>query len=62
MEETKNRCFGNGPGKEFYAKYHDYEWGIPIHNDQLLLELLILEGSQAGLSWETILKKHLLKN
>jgi DNA-3-methyladenine glycosylase I len=37
--------------------YHDREWGIPIHDDQLLFEFLILEGAQAGLSWETILKK-----
>lgn len=38
-------------------KYHDNEWGIPIHNDRLLFEFLILEGAQAGLSWNTILKK-----
>lgn len=37
--------------------YHDKEWGLPIHNDRLLFEFLILEGAQAGLSWETILKK-----
>jgi DNA-3-methyladenine glycosylase I len=37
--------------------YHDLEWGLPIHNDQPLFEFLILEGMQAGLSWETILKK-----
>jgi DNA-3-methyladenine glycosylase I len=54
---VKTRCFGNGPGKEFYADYHDYEWGIPQHDDQRLFELLILEGAQAGLSWETVLKK-----
>lgn len=53
----KNRCFGNGIGKEFYAAYHDNEWGVAIHDDQLLFELLILEGAQAGLSWETILKR-----
>jgi DNA-3-methyladenine glycosylase I len=55
--DNKNRCFGGGYGKEFYAHYHDYEWGIPVHDDQTLFELLILEGAQAGLSWETILKK-----
>jgi DNA-3-methyladenine glycosylase I len=53
----KNRCFGNGPGKEFYADYHDTQWGVPVHNDELLFEMLILEGAQAGLSWETILKR-----
>jgi DNA-3-methyladenine glycosylase I len=37
--------------------YHDHEWGVPIHSDHLLFELLVLEGAQAGLSWETILKK-----
>src|ERR1044072_40323 len=40
-----------------YARYHDTEWGVPIHDDRLLFEFLILEGAQAGLSWETILKK-----
>ncbi len=54
---TKSRCFGNAPGKEFYAEYHDYEWGIPVHDDRHLFEMLILEGAQAGLSWETILKR-----
>jgi DNA-3-methyladenine glycosylase I len=38
-------------------RYHDAEWGVPIHDDRLLFEFLILEGAQAGLSWETILKK-----
>jgi DNA-3-methyladenine glycosylase I len=56
-QEDKPRCFGNGRGKEYYAAYHDYEWGIPLHDDQRLFELLILEGAQAGLSWETVLKK-----
>jgi len=37
--------------------YHDMEWGVPVHNDRLLFEFLILEGAQAGLSWSTILKK-----
>jgi DNA-3-methyladenine glycosylase I len=37
--------------------YHDEEWGVPVHNDRLLFEFLILEGAQAGLSWETILNK-----
>src|SRR6188508_3700564 len=38
-------------------RYHDLEWGVPIHDDRLLFEFLILEGAQAGLSWSTILKK-----
>jgi DNA-3-methyladenine glycosylase I len=42
---------------EQYVEYHDQEWGVPIHDDRLLFEFLILEGAQAGLSWETILKK-----
>lgn len=40
-----------------YIQYHDQEWGIPLHDDRKLFEFLILEGSQAGLSWITILKK-----
>jgi len=40
-----------------YLKYHDREWGVPVHRDRGLFELLILEGAQAGLSWLTILKK-----
>lgn len=55
---TQNpRCFGGSPGKEFYAEYHDHEWGIPVHDDERLFEMLVLEGAQAGLSWETVLKK-----
>ena len=42
---------------ELYVQYHDMEWGVPVHDDRLLFEFLILEGAQAGLSWETILKK-----
>ena len=58
MEEVvKNRCFGNKPGQELYAEYHDKEWGVPVHDDIKLFEMLILEGAQAGLSWETVLKK-----
>lgn len=49
------RCFGTG--KDFYEKYHDEEWGIPVHDDQKHFEMLCLEISQAGLSWEIILKK-----
>src|SRR5208337_3242882 len=42
---------------ELMIRYHDEEWGMPVHDDRLLFEFLILEGAQAGLSWETILKK-----
>ena len=45
---------GNDP---LYLKYHDEEWGIPVHDDRKLFEMLILEGAQAGLSWITILRK-----
>jgi DNA-3-methyladenine glycosylase I len=44
-------------GKNVFHAYHDTEWGVPVHDDRLLFEFLILEGAQAGLSWETILKK-----
>lgn len=54
---NKKRCFGSKPGQEFYAHHHDTEWGVPLHEDQQLFEMLILEGAQAGLSWETILKR-----
>jgi len=52
-----NRCFGSKKGQEIYAKYHDEEWGVPVHDDRVLFEFLILEGAQAGLSWYTILKR-----
>lgn len=42
---------------QLYIDYHDQEWGVPIYDDRLLFEFLILEGAQAGLSWYTILKK-----
>jgi DNA-3-methyladenine glycosylase I len=44
-------------GSELMRRYHDEEWGVPAHDDRLLFEHLILDGAQAGLSWETILKK-----
>lgn len=52
----KTRCAwcGNDP---LYMAYHDYEWGVPVHDDRLLFEHLVLDGAQAGLSWLTILKK-----
>jgi len=52
--DGKKRCFGISA---LYADYHDQEWGQPVHDDRLLFELLCLEGAQAGLSWEIVLKK-----
>lgn len=55
-DTTKPRC----PwclGSDAYIRYHDEEWGHPVHDDRLLFEFLILEGAQAGLSWSTILNK-----
>ncbi len=57
MAQQKIRCGWVGTGKPFYEEYHDREWGIPVHDDAKHFEMLILEGAQAGLSWETILKK-----
>lgn len=53
----KNRCGWTRPGHALYEEYHDHEWGVPIHDDQIFFEFLLLESAQAGLSWETILKK-----
>ncbi len=50
-----NRCAW--PKTELDIAYHDTEWGVPVHDERLLFEMLILEGAQAGLSWSTILKK-----
>jgi DNA-3-methyladenine glycosylase I len=50
------RCGWAGPDP-IYIDYHDREWGVPVYDDRLLFEFLILEGAQAGLSWITILKK-----
>jgi Methyladenine glycosylase len=44
-------------GSALYVRYHDEEWGVPVHDDRVLFEYLILEGAQAGLSWSTILNK-----
>ena len=57
MEKTKKRCPWVPKGNLLYEKYHDTEWGVPTHNDRKLFEFLVLESAQAGLSWETILKK-----
>ena len=55
--EKKIRCPWSGTTNELMIKYHDEEWGRPVHDDQLLYEFLILEGAQAGLSWSTVLNK-----
>jgi DNA-3-methyladenine glycosylase I len=52
-----NRCPWVGKNKPHYEHYHDTEWGIPVHDDQKHFEMITLEGAQAGLSWETILKR-----
>ena len=55
--DGRMRCGWVGTNKPHYEAYHDTEWGVPVHDDRLLFEMLILEGAQAGLNWETILKK-----
>jgi len=57
QHHTKPRCPWANPKNPLYLKYHDHEWGVPSYEDRELFELLILEGAQAGLSWETILNK-----
>jgi DNA-3-methyladenine glycosylase I len=52
----KKRCAWSGT-EPVYVAYHDEEWGVPVHEDRLLFEFLVLEGAQAGLSWITILRK-----
>lgn len=51
-----SRC-GWSTSDNMYIRYHDEEWGVPVHDDRKLFEFLILEGAQAGLSWLTVLKK-----
>lgn len=55
--DGKIRCIWANPGNERYIRYHDEEWGVPLHDDHKLFEMLILEGFQAGLSWECVLNK-----
>src|SRR5712672_2321678 len=54
--DNKKRCGWCGTDP-LYVRYHDREWGVPVRNDRKLFEFLILEGAQAGLSWDTILAK-----
>src|SRR5262249_58411569 len=52
------RCgWATRSGLPAYLAYHDEEWGVPVHDDRVLFEFLLLEGAQAGLSWSTILRK-----
>lgn len=55
MEKLVFRCWGDKD--KLMRDYHDFEWGVPLHDDYKLFEFLVLDGAQAGLSWSTILKK-----
>ena len=58
---TKKRTFSRCPwvdmSKPDYVAYHDKEWGVPVHDDRLMFEFLLLEGAQAGLNWYTVVQK-----
>jgi DNA-3-methyladenine glycosylase I len=56
VSAAKKRCAWAGTDAPYVA-YHDEEWGVPVHDDRVLFEFLVLEGAQAGLSWATILRK-----
>ena len=56
-KDGKPRCGWANPKNPVYVAYHDAEWGVPVHDDRALLEMLILECFQAGLSWECVLNK-----
>ena len=55
--DGKCRCRWANPKNDRYIRYHDEEWGVPVYDDHKLFEMLILEGFQAGLSWECVLNK-----
>ena len=55
--DARPRCSWPGVADPLYLRYHDREWGVPLHDDRRLFELLCLEGAQAGLAWITILRK-----
>jgi DNA-3-methyladenine glycosylase I len=61
MIDARGRCSWSGADRPnpdlLMVRYHDEEWGVPVHDDRRLFEMLILEGAQAGLSWSTILRK-----
>ncbi len=54
---SANRCDLADPNNPVYIRYHDEEWGVPVHEEHIHFEFLLLEGAQAGLSWSTILAK-----
>jgi DNA-3-methyladenine glycosylase I len=54
-QASRRRC--HWAQSDLMIRYHDEEWGVPVHDDRVLFEFLILEGAQAGLSWETVLRK-----
>lgn len=56
---TLKRCSWVDLNNPLYVEYHDNEWGVPVHNDDKLFEMLILEGAQAGLSWATVIRNRL---
>jgi DNA-3-methyladenine glycosylase I len=56
MSDSVERCAWAG-SDPLYVRYHDEEWGVPVHDDRTLFEFLVLEGAQAGLSWLTILRR-----
>ena len=57
MADARPRCDWAGIGDSLYRDYHDREWGVPVHDDRRLFELLLLEGAQAGLAWISILRR-----
>ena len=57
QKKPLSRCLWVDLTKPDYVDYHDQEWGVPVHDDRLLFEFLILEAAQAGLSWYTVLRK-----
>ncbi|MDO4955637.1 MAG: DNA-3-methyladenine glycosylase I [Bacteroidales bacterium] len=57
IEKDISRCFWANTKNPLYVAYHDEEWGVPCHDERMLFEMLILEGFQAGLSWECVLNK-----
>ncbi len=57
LNDNKIRCGWCNVGNPLYVRYHDTEWGVAVHDEQRLFEMLVLEGFQAGLSWECILNK-----
>lgn len=56
-KDGKHRCSWANPENPVYIQYHDTEWGVPVHEDAKLFEMLLLESFQAGLSWECVLNK-----